>query len=436
MKSKTSQMLIPRPRPAFSKGMAWVGLGLMLLTGCNSTPKESPAKAASFWPPTPSEPRIQYLTSFEKSSDIEPPKSELDKIIMGKEPQEVLPISKPYGVKMWQGKIYVCDISQHAVVVLDLRGRVTRMVGVTGAVHLQTPSDIAIAPDGTKYVADLGKPAIVVYNAADQYVATFTPPDSKPVGVAVRGNDLAVADYVGQRVLILDRFTGQVKRTVGKPGAEDGQFVRPLAVAYDKSGNLFVNDFMRCRIQKFSPEGKFLKGYGDISTATGDFIRPKHIAVDSEDILYVVDAAFQNVQMINATGRVLTFFGSAGGHPGAMFLPAGICITEDPKDLELFQNYAHPAFDVKRLILVTNQFGPAKVAVYGYGKLKEGKTLADIAGGRNAVPVGMDNSATRPTTLPALPPEGLTVPEPKVATPPDGPGHSTPPNPSTPGVKP
>lgn len=81
--------------------------------------------------------------------------------------------------------------------------------------------------------------------------------------------------------------------------------------------------------------------------------------------------------MFNAQGQVLMFFGSAGNHPGHMDLPVGLCVNED--DLELFREYIHPAFDARRLILVTNQFGPDKVSVYAMGQLKEGFQVQDLS---------------------------------------------------------
>ena len=379
---------------------------MLNVVGCgNTTPAPTQPKAVSFWPPAPDEPRVQYLTSFEKSSDVEPPKTSLDKIIAGNDPQEVLPISKPYGVKIWQGKIYICDLKQHAVIILDLKNHVTRVMGVTGNFRLDTPTDIAIAPEGTKYVSDLARGAIAVFNASDQQVGLFTHADFKPVAVAVYNDELAVADFQAQRVEILDRSSGQVRRTVGSAGMEDGQFVRPLALAYDPQGNLVVSDVFKCRIQKFDRQGKVVKAFGGISATAGNFVRPKHIAIDRDNILYVVDAAFQNVQLIDPTGRTLTFFGSAGLHPGAMQLPAGICVTDDPQNLDLFKSFVHPAFDAQRVILVTNQFGGSKIGVYAMGKLKPGKTISDIATSRNNVPTGIDTGpgTTLPTTLPALP---------------------------------
>jgi hypothetical protein len=123
--------------------------------------------------------------------------------------------------------------------------------------------------------------------------------------------------------------------------------------------------------------GRLLQATGRISDTAGSFVRPKHIAIDSEGIVYVVDAAFDNVQMFNEEGHVLMFFGSGGGHPGSMDLPAGICVNE--ADLDLFRQYVHPAFEPRRLIVVTNQFGRHKVAVYAMGELREGATVQDLS---------------------------------------------------------
>lgn len=381
-------------------------LAALLLAGCGTPKVEVEQQPASFWPPAPDEPRIQFLRSFEKSTDITPAKTGLDKVLLGEETESALQITKPYGVKMWQGKIYVCDTKLKAVAVLDIPRKVVRLMGVSGAHKLDNPTDIAIAPDGMKYVTDNLKSAVVVFDANDKAVGAFTHSNFKPVGVAVYQNELAVADFQMQRVEILDRGTGQVKKTIGTPGMKDGQFVRPLSVAYDAQGNLFVMDFMKCRMQKFDRTGKLILAIGEVSTAAGNFVRPKQITVDRDNYLYVVDAGFQNVQLFNSAGKLLTFFGAAGTHPGAMQLPAGITVTDNPQDLEIFKPYVHPAFNADRLIIVTNQFGPNRVAVYALGKLKPGVSVADISPSRIPVPLAATQPSTQPSTVPTvLPPE-------------------------------
>lgn len=381
-------------------------LAVAALGGCASKPVEATGEFA-FWPPYPDEPRIQYLCSFQSSASIGPSKSKLDELVYGKEVEQVQNLAKPYGVAMHDGKIYVCDLRSAAVTVLDLRKQQTLLMGRAGNVTLQTPSDICIAPDGTKYVADLGRAAVFVFDASDRVVQTFEVPDWRPVGVGVYEDELYVCDFTNQCVQVLDRTSGAVLRKIGGPGTENGQFIRPLGIAVDAQGYLYVADVLNCRLQKFDRSGKFISGFGMTSASVGGMVRPKHIDVDREGTIYVVDAAFQNVQLFDQVGRVYTFFGSAGSHPGAMYLPAGVNVHDG--DLDLFKQYVHPAFDARRLVLVTNQFGDNKIAVYALGQLKPGATIEDIAASKDVVRLGTSEDGSRsrfgPSTLPSEAPD-------------------------------
>jgi DNA-binding beta-propeller fold protein YncE len=362
--------------------MRRVGLGaaiglvmamLATMSGCATTKPEAAATGVySFWPPAPDEPRIQFLTSYAFSADVEPEPSGFDELVFGTE-RQVLPIGKPYGVAMWNGSIYVCDTTNPGVVILDLVKQETRVMITRGVEPMEQPSDIAIAPDGRKYVADRVRGRVFVFDAKDRSIGTFGWRGFLPVGVAVHGDELYVPDFQSQSVVVMDRFKGDKLRTIG----ETEGFVRPLGVEVDDNGDVYVTDVIRGRLQKFSPGGELIYARGQIADSPGNFVRPKHVVVDREGVIYVVDAAFQNVQMFNDEGEVLMYFGSPGSHPGAMSLPAGIAVHDD--DLELFSSYVHPAFDARRLLVVTNQFGLNKVAIYAMGGLKEGRTVDEIA---------------------------------------------------------
>ena len=163
---------------------------------------------------------------------------------------------------------------------------------------------------------------------------------------------------------------------------------------------VYVDDVIRCRVQRFSRDGKFLGAFGQIGNLPGDLVRPKHFSFDKNGYMYIADAAFNNVQVFDTQQKVVGYFGSAGGHPGSMDLPAGVYVDESAEDLALFQEYVHPAFKAERLILVTNQFGNQRVSIYASGTLKPGKTLADITVSRAKVSLGTMGPATNPTTQP------------------------------------
>ena len=378
----------------------------IFLAGCISTPilPEVKPKGYSFWPAAPDEPRIQYLVSFNSSLDIAKEQSGFDRAVYG-ESVEAFMLNKPYGARLWNGCIYVCDVRAAGVTILDLRLRQTRIMGVTGQIKISKAVDLAIAADGTKYVIDSVERAVMVFSPQERYRTMYRlGADSSPVGIALAGERLYVTDFKQATVRVLDRNTGSEIMQIGSRGGEDGQFIGPLGVAVDRAGNIFVSDTIKCRVQKFSADGAFLSAFGITGNRPGQFVRPKYMAIGSDDQLHVIDAAFNNVQVFDAQSNVVGYYGGPGKFPGAMDLPAGIDVHET--DFDLFAKYVHPAFMVERLILVANQFGDQKVSIYAMGHLKPGATVADTLGGRALTAPGVvpgSQPATRPATTTTAP---------------------------------
>jgi DNA-binding beta-propeller fold protein YncE len=408
-------------------------LVLLLADGCGTAPKGAAAPPVNgtyaFWPTFPDDPHIQFVRGFNTSDDVAPKQaSGLEKIVFGQELEKGAAVNKPYGVAMRHGRIYVADIRNNQVVVLDLKKKQTRLIGASGINQLKRPVAVAVAEDSTLYVADIGRGAVMVYDPSERYTSAYGHPNLKPSSLAVSGDRLYVTDMTSQKAEIYDRNSGKMLAAVGSVGDEDGQFRLPLGVAADKAGNIYVMDMMRCRLQKFSPDGKFVGAVGAIGMVAGTFARPKHLAVDSDGTVYVVDAAFQNVQMFDDKFELLMHFGAAGEFPGAMNLPAGICVSDDPEDLALFRSFVHPGFEPKRVIAVTNQFGDCKVAVYVEGDLKQGYTAQDLAKVAAAVKPGTGVPTAEEVKLSAPgSEEPLTVP--RSGQQPAPPGDGAPPTP-------
>ena len=374
-----------RPGLTLAAGACLFAVGFTLTgPGCGSGPSSDKQPAATatgqyaFWPLFPDEPRIQFIQSFGSSADLSPRKSSgLDELVFGKDSTSEAMIQKPYGVAMRDGKIYVCDIRAGCLTVLDLKKKETRLLGVTGVNRLEHPVAVAVAPDGEIYVADNERGAILVYDASERYSRTLGFPKFKPSALAVSEDRVYACDMTAQVVQVLDRKDGRKVLTIGTVGDGDGQFRVPLGVSLDPQGNVVVVDMMRCRVQKFSPDGTYISGMGKLGDHAGSFARPKHLAIDKDGIKYIVDAAFQNVQMFDDKDNLLMAFGSMGTFPGAMDLPAGICVAEG--DIAGFSQLVHPGFDAVRYVVVTNQFGNNKVSLYAMGRVKEGWTAQQLA---------------------------------------------------------
>jgi hypothetical protein len=133
-------------------------------------------------------------------------------------------------------------------------------------------------------------------------------------------------------------------------------------------GKVYVTDFGDFTVKVYSRAGDHLRTVGSYGDGVGQFTRPKGIAVDRDSILYVADAAFNNVQLFNAAGEVLMFFGGSSGGPGSMSLPAQIAL--DYENLDYFRRYVDDSFELLYLIFVTNQYGRAKLGVYGFVRPK------------------------------------------------------------------
>jgi len=345
-----------------------VFLAILVLAGCATPPKPQEEKKEAgpvFYPPLPNPPRIQFLTSFSGAKDLKKKeKSGLATFVLGKESIEEKMLKKPYGVTLFDGKLYVVDSSSGGYAIFDLKNDTFHTVG-----GLKKPINIAIDAEGNKYITDTILKQVLVFDRGDNRIKAFGQiGEMKPSGIAILGNKLFVTDLKNHQVRVLDKVSGEFLYTIGTAGSDEGKFVYPTNIAVGPDGNLYVSDSANFRVEVFSPEGRFIRKLGEVGTSLGNFARPKGIAVDRKRHTYVVDAAFQNVQVFNSEGMLLLFFAEPGIGPGQLYLPTDISI--DYENVAYFQPYAAPGFQLEYVILVSNQFGPNKVNVYGFGKMQ------------------------------------------------------------------
>ncbi|MCE1253646.1 MAG: TIGR03663 family protein [Anaerolineae bacterium] len=169
------------------------------------------------------------------------------------------------------------------------------VIGTTGsgAGQMQAPRGIAVAPDGTIYVADSRNNRIQRLNEKGEVLATWG----------------AMAD-------------------ISKGEAPGGTFNEPWGITVGPDGSVFVTDTWNHRIEKFTADGQFIKMWGIFGQGeTPDaFWGPRGIAVDAQGHVYVADTGNKRIVEFTSDGDFVTQFGSFGVETGQFDEPVGVAV--------------------------------------------------------------------------------------------------------------
>ena len=192
------------------RGLVWMSgscLLLWLLAGCAAT-KPAARTSYTFFPPSPDEPRIQFLTSFSSDAELGRTRTFGD-FITGQQP--VGSLVKPYGLALHGGKIYVCDTVGSMIQVFDLKKHRAAYFAPPGEGKLRTPINLTIDADGTRYVADTGRNQVVIYDNDGNFLSAIGKKDEmKPADVAVSTNRIYVGDMLNHVVRVYSKADQQL----------------------------------------------------------------------------------------------------------------------------------------------------------------------------------------------------------------------------------
>lgn len=245
------------------------------------------------------------------------------------------------------GRVFVADAANHKIRRIDASGMVTTWAGsgTAGAANgdgtvasFNMPWRVSAATDGTLYVTDTysqmirkitptgtvsrwsGSGAI---GAADGAAASAS--FYYPFGVAVAADGSAyVADNSNQLIRKLG-LDGSVSTWAGSGSAAfaDGtgiaaSFQSPYGIAVDADGTVYVADTNNQRIRRISPSGVVTtlagdgtRGSTDGPGASASFNSPQGVAVDGSGNVYVADTGNSAIRKISQSGVVTTLAGDA-----------------------------------------------------------------------------------------------------------------------------
>jgi DNA-binding beta-propeller fold protein YncE len=253
---------------------------------------------------------------------------------------------------------YVADARNNRICQLDDRGKPIREFGELGVAKplkgarrtwepgkLSYPVDVAVARDGTVYVADFYNDSISAFTAEGQFIRRFPDPYA-PTGRGSSGNDgggiaVTAVAVAGDRVYATDAYQvfvftteGELVMQFGQPGVAPGGLDRPGGIAVDRDGRIYVSDSNQNRVVAFSPDGGplWVTGrpvVGMQEESDNPFVLPRGIAIMRDGSLLVADPLGQQLVKMNVDGKVVAQYGVRGVEPGQLNFPNDVAASGD-----------------------------------------------------------------------------------------------------------
>jgi DNA-binding beta-propeller fold protein YncE len=201
------------------------------------------------------------------------------------------------------GSVYVADTWNHRIQHLSADGQVLATFGSNGQsldlTQFWGPRDVAVDGQGRVFVVDTGNKRVVVFNDEGQPLGSFGGGGlgpgqlDEPVGIAIGPQGrIFIADTWNRRIQVFD----ETSSNVFEPTAEwpvDAWFGQSLDnkpyLAVSDDGRVCVTDPEGYRVICFSTDGTFLTAWGDRGTGETQFGLPIGVAFQGSH-LWVVDS--------------------------------------------------------------------------------------------------------------------------------------------------
>jgi len=258
------------------------------------------------------------------------------------------------------------------IAVLDLTGRLQRFDrdGAFLAEHRVSPPEarrgfplgLLLLPGGDALVAHTHDAAVVRYDPSGRETARFGEGGladgllGMPQRLLVRGEEVLVSDFGHPPCRRVQVFgpDGRFLRRLGGPGS-DAPFERPMGLAIDGAGVLWVADIAH-RIFRLDPAtGRVLSTVGREGGAAGELRWPTGVAALPGGGVVVAEAGNHRIQRFDGSGRSLGVYGGAGGAPGEFRGPYDLAV--DPPWIFVADTDNHR---VQRLRLDAVPWGPPR----------------------------------------------------------------------------
>ncbi len=192
----------------------------------------------------------------------------------------------------------------------------------TAGMGFSAPIGVAVGKDDMLYVANRNQPRITKTTLDQEFIAEFCRgipeqpgapfPSSKMwiTAIALDNDENVYTTDEWHNAVIVYNKDGELLKTWGEKGEEEGKFNGPSGMAFDAEDNIWIVNSISSRIQKFTKDGQYLGGFGVQGSGEGELDMPWGITIDNKGDIYLADWNNHRVQKFSPNGAHLLTFGS------------------------------------------------------------------------------------------------------------------------------
>jgi sugar lactone lactonase YvrE len=234
-----------------------------------------------------------------------------------------------------QGNIYVSETANNLLKVYSRKGKLLKQFSV------QRPLGVAVDASGYIYVGSATKHSVDIYAPDYAYVRSLGVGKGevdRPISIAVDGvGTVYVLDGKTSTVRIYDSSTALLS-SFGGSGSTDGLFNKPTALAVsDAAGEIYVADLRMtlvasgatingAKIQVFDKAGAFKRSFGDYGLDAGKIGKPVGLAFDGLGNIFILDLVQGAALSFDATAGT---FNNSALYKTVSSMPLGIAIGKN-----------------------------------------------------------------------------------------------------------
>ena len=216
--------------------------------------------------------------------------------------------------------IFVTDMRNSRIRVFE--AMTLKAVGTFGAGELAYPHDVEFDHKGRLLVADTGNDRIAIFETQGAHAKLVGELKglSGPEGVAVMADGQIIASNTRAGTLGVFR-NGKLERTLGRPGAGNGEFSNPHDVEAAPDGSLYVVDSGNDRVQVFDAALRYRTSFGTALKLNG----PKYLAFDAGSV-WLADEDNHRILQLDRDYRLRGVLGTGkrGRGPNAYYKPEAV----------------------------------------------------------------------------------------------------------------